>query len=180
MASFKIEDNFLTEQEYEELTTLHIEYSKVHWIGLYALEDTRKNKPLNQLHKLVKRIEPEQEVLGATAWYNIRPPRPKPHNDIDSYCTFKGKKYYPDILPKKTYLYYVKVPDEGGNLRLETGEEIELKVNLLISFPIDMVHQIMPYKGNRVSIGIVWWKITPDRYEEQSIDEYNVLERVWK
>ena len=180
MANFKIQDNFLTEQEYEELTTLHIEYSKLHWIGLYALKDLRKNKPLNQLHKLVKRIEPEEDVLGATAWYNIRPPRPKPHNDIDSYCTFKGKKYYPDILPKRTYLYYVKVPDEGGNLRLETGEEIELKVNRLVSFPIDMVHQVMPYKGNRVSIGIIFWPQLPSFYGRVTNTEIQVFDRVWE
>jgi len=27
--------------------------------------------------------------------------------------------------------------------------------------------------------GIVWWKVTPDMYEEQNGNEYNVLERVW-
>jgi len=43
-----------------------------------------------------------------------------------------------------------------------------------------MTHRVAPYEGNRVSIGIVWWKITPDRYEEQKIDQYKVLERVWR
>ena len=144
MASFKIQDNFLTEQEYEELTTLHIEYSKVHWIGLYALEDTRKNKPLNQLHKLVKRIEPEQEVLGATAWYNIRPPRPKPHNDIDSYCTDRDIQWSasPWDLDSLEFLNqydipFIKIPSALiTNLELlkataETGKKIIISTNII-------------------------------------------------
>ena len=94
VSDFEIQDDFLSKQEYQELTTLHIEYGKVHWIGLHA-------KPLNILHTLVQSIRSKQDidVLGATAWYNIRPPMPGAHNDIDSYCTFKGKKNIPDILP---------------------------------------------------------------------------------
>jgi hypothetical protein len=51
--------------------------------------------------------------------------------------------------------------------------------NRLIYFDATLPHRVQPYTGNRVSIGIVWWKITPDRYEEQKINEYKVLERTW-
>ena len=62
-------------------------------------------KPKNILHKLVQKVaSTEKNMMGATAWYNIRPVNPQIHNDIDSYCTSNGKTYYPSILPERTYL----------------------------------------------------------------------------
>ena len=81
MNTITIQDNFINKKLYEELTSLHIEYNKVHWIGALA-------KPKNALHKLVKKTMPDLDVYpytGATAWYNIRPVHPQWHNDIDSY-----------------------------------------------------------------------------------------------
>ena len=173
MSDFEIQDDFLSKQQYQELTTLHIEYAKVHWVGLHA-------QPQNILHRLVKNITPKQEVLGATAWYNIRPPMPVAHNDIDSYCTYEGKKYIPDILPKRTYLYYVKTPDKGGNLQLETGEEVEPKVNRLVSFPIELTHKVLPYEGNRVSIGMIFWPQLPSFYGRVTNTETRIFDRVWE
>ena len=175
MSDFEIQDDFLSKQQYQELTSLHIEYAKVHWIGLHA-------ESQNILHTLVQSIRPKQDVtvLGATAWYNIRPTMPVAHNDIYSYCTYEGKSYIPDILPKKTYLYYVKSPDKGGNLQLETGEEVEPKVNRLVSFPIEITHKVLPYEGNRVSIGMIFWPQLPSFYGRVTNTETKIFDRVWE
>jgi hypothetical protein len=83
----------------------------------------------------------------------------------------------------------MRSPDSGGHLEFggpgikedwRMDVTVEPIPNRLVYFDAFMTHRVAPYEGNRVSIGIVWWKITPDRYEEQKIDEYNVLERVWR
>ena len=60
MNTITIQDNFINKKLYEELTSLHIEYNKVHWIGALA-------KPKNALHKLVKKrlwVGPARLVYG--------------------------------------------------------------------------------------------------------------------
>ena len=167
-----IENNFLAPDEYEELTNLHIEYAKVHWIGAYA-------EPKNILQKLVHKTLPKHSVIGATAWYNIRPTNPQWHNDISSYCTKNGVFYRPKKQPIHTHLYYVKSPETGGELVLETGDIVTPEINRHIFFSCDINHRVKPYTGNRVSIGWIWWKDYP-LYDNLNAKENTILERVWE
>ena len=69
-------------------------FSQVQWIGRFA-------KPENAFHEFVKKLYLHaypamldgNEIMGATAWWNIRPSNPKPHNDRVSYCTVDGVDY---------------------------------------------------------------------------------------
>ena len=164
-------DNYLPQDKVDALNNLTIEYAKVHWIGA-------KSKSVNPLTDLVHSTYQylTAPALGATAWYNVRPIDPVWHCDIQSY----NDKYPTDNLPENTFLYYMREPDSGGNLEIVGDGSWPPRKNRLMYFNATLTHRIQPYTGNRVSIGLVWWKTTPDRYEEQSIDEYNVLERVWK
>ena len=167
-----ITDNYIDNDLYNDLCSLHIEYNAVHWIGFAA-------NSVHALHDLILQTKPEEPHTGATAWYNIRPIDPQWHNDIDSYCTRNGRKYIPKKLPTHTHLYYLKSPDEGGQLELETGELVEPYVNRHVSFPCNITHRVRPYKGNRVSIGIIWWFDTP-RYGDLPIDSTLILHRQWE
>ena len=173
----KVIDDYLEQDHVAVLNNLHIEYAKVHWVGAESNPDTNA---LTQLVHSTKNYLKEP-ALGATAWYNVRPVDPVWHNDILSYCD----KYPTNQLPESTFIYYMRAPDKGGHL--EIGSETwkfnftyRPIPNRLIYFDATLTHRVQPYTGNRVSIGMVWWKVTPDRYEEQKIDEYNVMERVWK
>jgi len=173
----KLIDDYLEQDHVHELNNLHIEYAKVHWIG--AASDPETNPLAKLVHSTYKYIK--EPALGATAWYNVRPIDPVWHNDILSY----NDEYPKNQLPESTFIYYMRGPDKGGHLEFG-GEEwgVDLTVepipNRLVYFDATMMHRVQPYEGNRVSIGIVWWKVTPDRYEKQKIDEYKVLERVWR
>ena len=69
--TINIQDDFLSREHYNELCNFSIEYNKVHWIG-------RKSAPKNPLYALVSKTYPNDENLtGATAWYNVRPIDPK-------------------------------------------------------------------------------------------------------
>ena len=171
----KIIDDYLPEESVDALDNLTIEYAKVHWVGA-------KSESVNPLTDLVHSTYQylTAPALGATAWYNVRPVDPVWHCDIMSY----NDKYPTDNLPENTFLYYMREPDSGGNLEIGGPEWVvtrswPAKKNRLMYFDAILTHRVQPYTGNRVSIGMVWWKVTPDRYEEQSIDSYNVLERVW-
>jgi hypothetical protein len=176
----RIIDDYLPQDDVNALNSLTIEYAKVHWIG------AESNPEINALTKLVHSTKQylDTPALGATAWYNVRPIDPVWHNDILSY----NDKYPKDNPPESTFIYYMRAPDIGGYLEfggLGTPEDWTMDVtiepipNRLAYFDAGISHRVQPYKGNRVSIGIVWWKVTPDRYEKQRIDQYNVLERVW-
>tara|TARA_R100000008_G_C3580959_1_gene168479 strand:+ start:1061 stop:1597 length:537 start_codon:yes stop_codon:yes gene_type:complete len=169
-----IQDNYMSKEHYDDLTSLWIEYNKVHWVGV-------KSAPSNALYQLVHKTFPaKKDLTGATAWYNIRPIDPQWHDDIDSYCTQNKVQYYPDKKPDYTYLYYVKTPDEGGELELETGDILTPKTNRLLCFPCSYKHRVKPYKGNRVSIGIIWWYDLPKIYG--NLGEYDnvAIDRVWE
>ena len=172
-----IRDNFLDDEHYNQLTNLHIEYSKVHWFG-------RKAEPQNALHELILKTAPLDYVTGATAWYNIRPIDPQWHNDIDSYCTQNGQKFYPMKHPETTMLYYVKSPKSGGELELQTDvlhhHPIIPVVNRLVTIPCNLTHRVRPYTGNRVSIGIIWWFDVPVIYGDLNTNDIEVLDRVWE
>jgi hypothetical protein len=169
----KITDNFLDDKHYEELTSLHIEYGKVHWFG-------ESCSPTNSLQKLIFSTHYSKDLSGATAWYNIRPLKPQWHNDIKSYCTQNTIEHFPKKLPKYTFLYYVKTPDIGGELELETGDLITPVINRLVRIPCDMTHRVRPYAGNRVSIGIIWWYDVSHIYGDLPRNKSQVLERVWE
>ena len=138
-------------------------FSQVQWIGRYA-------KPENAFHEFVKKlffhaypnVWRQDEIMGATAWWNIRPSNPKPHNDRISYCTVDGVDYTPKDIPKQTFIYYLRAPDKGGRLDIYTQPPItDVKIgkeqffswadhqtdcvapinNRLISFPFDVIHQ---------------------------------------
>ena len=173
-------DDYLTESEYNDLTTTSLEYAKVHWVGRDAV-------PSNALHKLVISTKKHlsKPAKGATAWYNIRPVDPKWHNDIESYCTVKGQVMQPQPLPEYTFIYYVKSPDSGGNLqfggpRFGIDHEIKAVQNRMIYFDATITHRVAPYKGNRVSIGMIWWGNTPEHYGNLNENETKVLPRIWE
>jgi len=179
-------DNFLEDEHYTRLTGEHIEYGRVHWFGKTA------KGPKNSLHELImKSIGPQSvgarinaplfHITGCTAWYNIRPIDPQWHNDIDSYCTAYGKTHYPKMLPETTMIYYIKTPEIGGELELETGDLIRPLQNRFVSFPCNLAHRVREYKGNRVSIGIIWWYDLPSIYgKELGQDDTAILDRVWE
>ena len=174
MKSIHIQDDFLLQEHYDELCNFSIEYNKVHWIG-------RKSAPNNPLYALVSKTYPKNEELtGATAWYNIRPVNPQWHDDIDSYCKQYGVMHYPNKLPDNTYLYYMKTPDKGGMLELHTGDLIRPKINRLVSFPCEYLHRVQPYQGNRVSIGIIWWYDVPSIYGDLNEFQTTAFDRVWE
>ena len=173
----KIIDDYLPQEQVNVLDNLTIEYAKVHWVGA-------KSESVNPLTDLVHSTYQylATPALGATAWYNVRPIDPTWHSDILSYNNSYPKD---ELIPESTFLYYMREPDSGGNLELGDSDwritrSWPVKKNRLMYFDAVLTHRVQPYRGNRVSIGMVWWKVTPDRYEEQSIDSYNVLERVWK
>ena len=175
-------DDYLTESEYNDLTTTSLEYAKVHWVGHGAI-------PSNALHELVLSTYRylSKPAKGATAWYNIRPTAPKWHNDIESYCTVNGHVMAPQPLPEYTFIYYVKSPHSGGNLQFgndkpewKIDREIEPIENRLVYFDATVTHRVASYEGNRVSIGIIWWGNTPEHYGILSETETTVLPRIWE
>ncbi|MEC8912322.1 MAG: 2OG-Fe(II) oxygenase [Chloroflexota bacterium] len=171
----EISDNFLPQKHLDSLNNLHIEYGKVHWYG-------ESCSPQNSLHTLIASTHYSDQLSGATAWYNIRPKTHMWHNDIDSYCTQNGIQFHPKKFPDYTYIYYMRAPDTGGELEiLDTGSKlIECIPNRLVKFPCNMPHRVRPYKGNRVSIGIIWWYDLPEIYGEPSQNSTAVLPRVWE
>ena len=197
-----ITDNFLDKDSLQALENTSMVYSKVHWIG-------RNAKPENEFHNLVHKIfqhewifqchdNPESKpfgyasINGATAWWNIRPIDPKPHSDLISYCTSNGVDYTPDPPPTTTFLYYLKAPDNGGRLNIYTKSPVEKLnwnesetdsiaaiPNRLVSFPIDYVHAVQPYVGNRVSIGVIFWNTLPTIYGYTNPDINDSYDRPW-
>ena len=102
----KIYDDFLDNDLYDRLGDTSMTFSQVQWIGRFA-------KPENAFHEFVKKLYLHtypamldgNEIMGATAWWNIRPTNPKPHNDRVSYCTVDGVDYTPKDVPKQTFIY---------------------------------------------------------------------------
>ena len=190
----EIIDNYASEDLYNQLLVENLYYGKVHWVGIRA-------EPENVLHDLVHEVYcsnvEQEDITGATAWYNIRPKNQKIHNDIDSYSTQKGISYRPEVLPEKTFLYYLKTPDNGGQLAIYTrasfvraGQDIiwddsevdtiSAIVNRLISMPANVTHRVLPYAGNRVSIGIIFWVDLPKIYPEADPNVNDVYDRIWE
>ena len=182
----KIYDDFLDDDLYYRLGKTSMTFSQVQWVGKYA-------KPENAFHEFIKelyfhaypKILDGDEIMGATAWWNIRPTNPKPHNDRVSYCTVDGVDYTPAAVPTNTFIYYLRAPDKGGRLNIYTqppitnvkiGEEqffswadhqtdsIAPINNRLISFPFNVTHAVQEYEGNRVSIGAIFWNELPANY----------------
>ena len=182
-----VTDNFLDKDTLQALENTSMVYSKVHWIGKNAL-------PENPFHDLVWKIfrnewrDGRSRIRGATAWWNIRPIDPKPHSDLISYCTSDGVDYTPDPPPTTTFLYYLKAPTEGGRLNIYTKPSLENESetdsiaaipNRLVSFPIDYVHAVQPYVGNRVSIGVIFWNTLPTIYGETNPNINDSYDRPW-
>ena len=184
-------DNFLQPKLLQELENTSMVYSKVHWIG-------RDAEPENAFHELVHKIfhhawpDGHSSIAGATAWWNIRPVDPKPHSDLISYCTSNGVDYTPDPPPTTTFLYYLKAPTTGGRLNIYTKPPLEhmnwnesetdtiaVIPNRLVSFPIDCIHAVQPYLGNRVSIGVIFWNTLPTIYGETNPTINDSYDRPW-
>ena len=189
---FSIADNFLDKDSFDALENTSMVYSKVHWVG-------RTAKPENAFHELVHKIfrhawsDGHSSISGATAWWNIRPIDPKPHSDLISYCTSNGVDYTPDPPPDRTFLYYLKAPTTGGRLNIYTKPPLENMnwnesetdsiaaiPNRLVSLPIDYVHAVQPYLGNRVSIGVIFWKTLPTIYGETNPTINASYDRPWE
>ena len=182
----RITDNFLDDHTFDAIGKTSMMYSKVHWVGRHAQSE-------NPLHDLVYKVfchewpDGHGSIKGATAWWNIRPIAPKPHSDLISYCTSGGVDYTPDNPPTRTFIYYLKAPENGGQLNIYTKpplanlhngmnwktsetDSIAPIPNRLVSFPIKYIHAVNPYHGNRVSIGMIFWNELPSIYK--SSDEF--------
>ena len=204
----KVTDNFLDDDSFEAVGDTSMVYSKVHWIGRHAQSE-------NPFHDLVYKVfchewpDGHGTIKGATAWWNIRPVDPKPHSDLVSYCTSGGVDYTPDNPPTRTFIYYLRAPDKGGHLNIYTKPPVNIPnpaydypmfrwndfevdsiapiPNRLISFPIEYTHAVQSYKGNRVSIGMIFWNDLPSIYKSsndfggQTNSNYNTsFDRPWE
>jgi hypothetical protein len=175
-------------------------YSKVHWIGRYAQAE-------NQFHELMHKVfrhewpDGHGSITGATAWWNIRPTDPQPHSDLVSYCSSNGVDFTPNNPPTRTFIYYLRAPSKGGhlniytkppttNMKMSDGEvfswadyetdSIAPIPNRLISFPIEAIHAVQPYEGNRVSIGMIFWNILPVIYGVTNSTINDSYDRPWE
>ena len=175
-------------------------YSKVHWVGRCA--GFRRTVPLNRFNDLVFKVfrhawpGGDDSISGATAWWNIRPTDPKPHSDLVSYCTSDGVDYTPNNPPSKTFIYYLRAPHSGGRLNIYTKPPIDNQdgfvwadqetdsiapiPNRLISFPIETIHAVQPYEGNRVSIGMIFWNTLPCIYGVTNSTINDSYDRPWE
>ena len=186
-----IKNNFLEKELIQELENTSMVYSKVHWVGSNA-------KPENAFHKLVHKIGSsggpytlfrDTKISGATAWWNIRA-TPIAHSDLISYCTSNGVDYTPDPPPDRTYIYYLKTPEHGGRLNIYTkpskwdetteADSIAAIPNRLVSFPIEYIHDVNPYQGNRISIGVIFWHTLPTIYGETNPTINASYDRPWE
>ena len=199
----RITDNFLDDHTFDAIGETSMVYSKVYWVGRHAQSE-------NPLHDLVYKVfchewpDGHGSIKGATAWWNIRPIDPKPHSDLISYCTSGGVDYTPDNPPTRTFIYYLKAPENGGQLNIYTKpplanlhngmnwktsetDSIAPIPNRLVSFPIKYIHAVNPYHGNRVSIGMIFWNELPSIYKSsddfggQTNPNYNTsFDRPWE
>ena len=199
----RITDNFLDDHTFDAIGKTSMMYSKVHWVGRHAQSE-------NPLHDLVYKVfchewpDGHGSIKGATAWWNIRPIDPKPHSDLISYCTSGGVDYTPDNPPTRTFIYYLKAPENGGQLNIYTKpplanlhngmnwktsetDSIAPIPNRLVSFPIKYIHAVNPYHGNRGSIGRIFWNELPSIYKSsddfggQTNPNYNTsFDRPWE
>ena len=201
-----IKDNFLDKDWVQELENTSRVYSKVHWIGREAEPENAVHELVHEIyaqyfHLIYYNIDEdchsilfeESDLSGATALWNIRPIDPKPHSDLISYCTSNGVDYTPDPPPDRTFLYYLKAPTTGGRLNIYTKPPLENMnwnesetdsiaaiPNRLVSLPIDYVHAVQPYLGNRVSIGVIFWKTLPTIYGETNPTINASYDRPWE
>ena len=201
-----IKDNFLDKDWVQELENTSMVYSKVHWIGREAEPENALHELVHEiyaqnLHLIYYSTDEycpsslfeNSYFSGATAWWNIRPIDPKPHSDLISYCTSNGVDYTPDPPPDRTFLYYLKAPTTGGRLNIYTKPPLEHMnwnesetdsiaaiPNRLVSLPIDYVHAVQPYLGNRVSIGVIFWKTLPIIYGETNPTINASYDRPWE
>ncbi len=205
-----IKDNFLHGRLISELENTSMVYSKVYWIGRHAYPENAFHELVHLIFEheyigdswepqvggpVVSGMDPAGHVSikGATAWWNIRPIDPKPHSDLISYCTSNGVDYTPDPPPDRTFLYYLKAPTTGGRLNIYTKPPLENMnwnesetdsiaaiPNRLVSFPIEYVHAVQPYLGNRVSIGVIFWKTLPTIYGETNPTINASYDRPWE
>ena len=183
-----VKNNFLEKELIQELENTSMVYSKIHWVG-------REAQPENAFHELVHRIDfsgplfEDSSISGATAWWNIRA-TPIPHSDLISYCTSNGVDYTPDPPPDRTYIYYLKTPEHGGRLNIYTkpskwdetteADSIAAIPNRLVSFPIEYIHDVNPYQGNRISIGVIFWHTLPTIYGETNPTINASYDRPWE
>ena len=200
----RITDNFLDDDSFESVGKVSMVYSKVHWWGRYAIPENRLH---NLVYKVFRHEWPDGHgsISGATAWWNIRPTDPKPHSDLVSYCTSDGVDYTPHDPPTRTFIYYLRAPSKGGHLNIYTKPPIyNTKINMnrsngevfswadhetdsiapipnrLISFPIEAVHAVQPYEGNRVSIGMIFWNTLPSIYGMTNSNCNDSYDRPWE
>ena len=191
----RVIDNFLDNDSFKSVGETSMVYSKVHWIGRHAL-------PENPFHDLVYKVfrhewpDGHSSIKGATAWWNVRPTDPKPHSDLVSYCTSDGVDYTPDDPPTRTFIYYLRAPEKGGHLNIYTKPPVVNKSsyrwhphetdsiapipNRLISFPIEAIHAVQPYEGNRVSIGMIFWNTLPSIYGWTNSNCNDSYDRPWE
>ena len=60
-------------------------------------------------------------------------------------------------FPLFSAVFYVEAECFGGQLRLESGVEIEPKQNRLVLFQAGLKHRVQKFKGRRISLNINPW-----------------------
>ena len=60
-------------------------------------------------------------------------------------------------FPLFSAVFYVEAQCFGGQLRLESGVEIEPKQNRLVLFQAGLKHRVQKFKGRRISLNINPW-----------------------
>ena len=190
----EIVDNYISKDLYGQLCTTSHFYSRITWAGINAEPECALHDLIHQTFQSHVR---QKNITGATAWWNIRAKDCRAHNDIESYSTQNNVSYRPDILPEKTFIYYLKAPERGGHLAIYTrarffgtGKDIVWKEhetdtisaieNRLIAFPSEIIHQVQPYEGNRVSIGMIFWVDLPKIYPAANPNMNMYFDRVWE
>ena len=85
-----------------------------------------------------------------------------PHRDKDQKLFWETEK---QVFPLIGLVYYIKAPTDGGKLVFpEDGATVTPKERRLIIFERHMLHYVIEFKGERVSLGINPWDHVPTAY----------------
>ncbi len=85
-----------------------------------------------------------------------------PHRDKDQKLFWETEE---QVFPLIGLVYYIKAPTDGGKLVFpEDGATVTPKERRLIIFERHMLHYVIEFKGERVSLGINPWDHVPTAY----------------
>ena len=85
-----------------------------------------------------------------------------PHRDKDQKLFWETEE---QVFPMIGLVYYIKASTDGGKLVFpEDGATVTPKERRLIIFERHMLHYVIEFKGERVSLGINPWDHVPTAY----------------